>query len=263
VFRFPKDAERKQQWLRKIPQELLADEVTDAMVVCERHFEPRFILREYVHRHPDGTTFTSPRDLPVLDAEAVPTIFPNLPSYLSTPLPAKRKAPDARRAEMTARDDVVLADFLKDDIIPSYNDFFANVHSRSSGMPPGWTIVSGCNVVLFMFIVNLATTMCPSVATSFKVWSDMRVSTYDCSDERDNDLCWLLGDDGRLSKWSQLPNICAHLQNKCVSEPSTDDLVTKMSRLFKQLIRTIKDSGDDRGVLGSLQFLYEQFGLAE
>ena len=41
VFRFPKDECKKQEWLRRIPQELVADDITDSMVVCEKQFEER------------------------------------------------------------------------------------------------------------------------------------------------------------------------------------------------------------------------------
>ena len=43
VFRFPKDAERLRKWLKKIPQaNLKAENITDNMGVCEKHFDPRF-----------------------------------------------------------------------------------------------------------------------------------------------------------------------------------------------------------------------------
>lgn len=96
VFRFPKDEAKKKAWLRRIPQELLSEEITDDMVVCEKHFESRFIVRDYTCQRPDGGSFTCMRDIPVLDPHTVPTLFPNTPSYLSSPLPPKRKAPNER-----------------------------------------------------------------------------------------------------------------------------------------------------------------------
>jgi len=99
VFRFPKDAIKKAEWLRRIPQELLSEDISDDMVVCERHFDSRFVIRNYTYRR----EFTCPRDAPILDVDAVPTIFPNMPSYLSSPLPPKRKTPNSRRAEMAFR----------------------------------------------------------------------------------------------------------------------------------------------------------------
>jgi len=51
VFRFPKDECKKQEWLRRIPQELVADDINDSMVMCEKHFEERFIIREQTFSH--------------------------------------------------------------------------------------------------------------------------------------------------------------------------------------------------------------------
>jgi len=75
------------------------------MGVCERHFDVRFIIRDRVFRRPDGSTFTSPRDALTLSDDAVPTLFPNTPSYLSSVPPPKRRNPDDRREELSERDD--------------------------------------------------------------------------------------------------------------------------------------------------------------
>ena len=69
-----------------------------------------FVIRDLTCYRPDGSSFTCARDVPVLAADALPTLFPDTPSYLSTPLPPKRKAPSDRRAEVTARDDKKLQD---------------------------------------------------------------------------------------------------------------------------------------------------------
>ncbi|KAL3244757.1 hypothetical protein MRX96_018567 [Rhipicephalus microplus] len=61
--------------------------------VCELHFEPRFVIEEFVH-HIDGKGVRIPRDKPMLSENAVPTILPNLPQYLMKKMPkprAKRK----------------------------------------------------------------------------------------------------------------------------------------------------------------------------
>ena len=133
IFRFPKDAVKKAEWLRRIPQELLSEDISDDMVVCERHFDSRFIILNYTYRQPDGSEFTCPRDAPILDPDAVPTIFPNTPSYLSSPLPPKRKAPDSRRAEMAARDDKALDDWLASDAISGFEDFADTVTAQNTG----------------------------------------------------------------------------------------------------------------------------------
>ena len=44
IFRFQKDAVKKAEWLRRNPQELLSEDILDDTVVCERHFDSRFIM---------------------------------------------------------------------------------------------------------------------------------------------------------------------------------------------------------------------------
>ena len=58
MFHFPKDVSRKEQWLCQIPQELLSDDITHNMVVCERRFKSRFVIRDLTCYQPDGSSFT-------------------------------------------------------------------------------------------------------------------------------------------------------------------------------------------------------------
>jgi hypothetical protein len=110
--------------LRKIPQEnLKVGDITDNTGICEKHFDSRFIIRNFSAQRPDGSVITCPRDAPSLDKDAIHTLFPNVPSYLSAVLPPQRKHPDQRRAEGETRDNVFLQEWLDEDIIVSFDDF--------------------------------------------------------------------------------------------------------------------------------------------
>ena len=98
-----------------IPREGLV--VGARTVVCEKHFVTEFIVRFDSATRADGTVICVPRSNPKLTEDAYPSIFPNVPSYLSEIPPVKRKNPDTRRAEMSARDDQVLLDWMCDDKI--------------------------------------------------------------------------------------------------------------------------------------------------
>ncbi|XP_077527025.1 uncharacterized protein LOC144138551 [Haemaphysalis longicornis] len=94
LFSAPKDAELRKQWehnLRRLDRPL-----TVRSSVCERHFEPRFILRDYVHVI-NGAEVRIPRGKPSLAPGAVPTLLPDLPGYLSKkvskPRPTKGRQP--------------------------------------------------------------------------------------------------------------------------------------------------------------------------
>jgi hypothetical protein len=89
VFHFPSDPQMRGKWLRMIPRDNLV--VGDQTVVCEKHFMPDFIIRVDTAKRADGSIVTVPRKTPKLTVDAYPSISPNLPSYLSTELPMKRK----------------------------------------------------------------------------------------------------------------------------------------------------------------------------
>jgi len=104
VFRFPADDVRRQQWINKIPRENL--NVTKNTVICSRHFEQRFTITEDQFSV-NGELVTVRRDRPKLTDDAYPSIFANVPSYLSTHVPQKRKEPADRQREIDGRWSVI------------------------------------------------------------------------------------------------------------------------------------------------------------
>ena len=80
-------------------------------------------------------------------------------------------------------------------------------------------------------------------------------------------MTWLLGESNRLTRWSQLPNICTHLSNTCqtlTAIPTTDEHVNVVKDRFKQLIHVSKndEGNDDNSQLEfRLKYLLKQFEL--
>lgn len=88
IFRAPLEPERLEAWSRNIRR---SDRVLDqGCVVCDRHFDPRFIERTYRTKI-NGEIVEIPRDRPKLTKDAIPTIFPEAPKYHTMSLPTKRK----------------------------------------------------------------------------------------------------------------------------------------------------------------------------
>lgn len=63
--------------------------------MCERHFLPILVIRHFDLTGPDGIKSLLERERPILMSTAVPSIFPNLPKYLTKTI-TKRKAPTVR-----------------------------------------------------------------------------------------------------------------------------------------------------------------------
>ncbi|KAH8018765.1 hypothetical protein HPB51_012084 [Rhipicephalus microplus] len=88
LFRVPADVVKREAWSRLIKR---ADrELNDASAVCDLHFEAHFIERTF------KTTINEEvvefeRDRPQLAKDALPTIFPGAPTYISKRLTKKKK----------------------------------------------------------------------------------------------------------------------------------------------------------------------------
>ena len=70
----------------------------------------------------------------------------------------------------------------------------------------------------------------------------------------------------KLSRWSQLPNVCARVQNTCTSCRPTEktvptDAVIRIQQLLQSLISSLKLNGDGEKKCTVLQFIYEQLAL--
>ena len=79
-------------------------------MVCAKHFVERDIIREDDYRLPDGLLQKVPTKTR-LKLNAVPSIFPNLPNYLSKTVPVPRKSPAERTKVMQDRSDQLLKIF--------------------------------------------------------------------------------------------------------------------------------------------------------
>ena len=139
VFRFPKDPELRAKWIRLIPRQNLL--VHDKTVVCEKHFAQQFIIRFDSVTHTDGYILTVPQKNPKLSPDAYPSIFPNIPSYLTSESSRKRKVPEQRQLEMSARDDEQFQQWLSDDQISSFDAFCEKLDSFVAGVDSQWLVI--------------------------------------------------------------------------------------------------------------------------
>lgn len=98
LFKAPADPARRSLWERNLHR---ADKpLTADCAVCELHFEPHFIVRDYVHQI-NGEEVRLPRGKPTLKPDAVPTILPNAPPYLSKRVTPGRNERKRKASETT------------------------------------------------------------------------------------------------------------------------------------------------------------------
>lgn len=85
LFAAPRDDSLRSKWERNLRR---ADKsLTESSAVCEHHFEAHCILREYVGR---WRGWRIPRGKPSLAPDAISTLLPQCPAYLSVKTPQQR-----------------------------------------------------------------------------------------------------------------------------------------------------------------------------
>ncbi|XP_023217343.1 uncharacterized protein LOC111619757, partial [Centruroides sculpturatus] len=82
-----------ESWEIKIPRK--DRELRYNSNICDVHFEERFIIKTFKH-HINGQLVEIEREKWTLTSDAYPTIFPNLPKYLTRKLPKERNSPSKR-----------------------------------------------------------------------------------------------------------------------------------------------------------------------
>lgn len=93
LFSAPKEEERLRVWRNAIPRKDRILQSTDHL--CERHFEPHLVSKTWEAVYNGNVLCRAPRKAS-LSKDAVPTLFPDCPSYLSKEK-KQRKRPAERR----------------------------------------------------------------------------------------------------------------------------------------------------------------------
>ena len=262
VFRFPDDIERQRQWIRQIPRANLT--VTKYTRICIKHFEERFIRRNY------GV-------VPVLTDDSYPTVFQGdgIPTYISTPLPPARHDPDRRRVMVAERNNIVLKDFLDSDVIGSHSAFMQNMTVRLKtyiGSGGQWAFhCSPGATYLYIFKEEMSDGI-PGVAVCVKVNSDMRVALFVKNIEMPPEtLGWILGDEFILGRWSQCENILSHYSSysrnsEVTADPTVRAQLLKICTMLDSIVDAVgsseDDSDDDAILVKVCVFCAEQLRLA-
>lgn len=100
LFAAPLDDELRKKWEQNLGR--LDKPLTISSAVCERHFEPECILRDYIHVI-NGSEVRLARGKPSLAPSAVPTILPDCASSVRSAIrKPKRKRPATTRVSVSA-----------------------------------------------------------------------------------------------------------------------------------------------------------------
>jgi hypothetical protein len=259
VFKFPDDPGTRAKWIRMVPRKDLV--VTDKTAVCEKHFSPSLVIRVDTVTRADGSVLSVPRKIPKLAADAYPSIFPNVPSYLSEEPTVKRKAPESRRAEMDARDEQFFQNWLSTDKINSFDELCDKMDAFMKDYPEwitSWTAEYIC--VCRIDFMNV-----PRITAAIRIDQSLHVDIFKGELQLDSSsLAWALGTDCVVKCWSELSTQLSYVTGLVSDggELSIADTVACVTRALENLCQRLNlDNNYTDDVSCRLRFLTEQLSL--
>ncbi|KAG8187443.1 hypothetical protein JTE90_009515 [Oedothorax gibbosus] len=156
VFQFPKDENLRKKWEAAIPRSNL--KVINSSKVCELHFHASDIqttVEIYDERRME--TVAMPLDRVRLKKNAVPSIFPNCPAYLSKNLPCREDPQEKRMRLETLQLRTALQQSIRDSEAEdkkqkfhTYTEFQACLDSNTTS--PCWTVLKKEDCIYFLLV---------------------------------------------------------------------------------------------------------------
>lgn len=169
---------------------------------------------------------------PQLKPDAVPTIFPNLPSYLSSVAIPTRTNPDDRRQNVERDHKRKIDEYFNADLVGSYDSFCAN-HPNKISRICDWEskTVSGKT---WLYMCDFGASENIQIVCSVSVDINLQVSVFLKESELTyNDLKWVLEPDMKLRRWSEFENILARYKYQSSCDNNVSDNLEKSLRALE------------------------------
>lgn len=251
VFSFPKDLHKRGQWLRAIHRDNY--EPGSTAVVCIKHFCEQHIVREDTATRSDGSILVVPRKIPKLTEDACPSIFPNLPSYISSEPAPKRKDPEKRRGEMLERDEGEFSKWLEDDVISDFPNFKSRVRDMKLD---GFTVIINDNDVN---LLKIDTTEIPKIVVALKINSHFIIHVSHNNITIPNyKFKWVLGKEMIVDKWSKFDALVSHLNAYTSEIKQTEEKIVHAANILRECSEEMEE---DSSEYLKTKFLEEQVQL--
>ena len=206
TFSFPNEENLRQSWVRAIPRKYWTP--SRSSVVCAKHFVPTDIIRTERVVDKDGNVSQQVLKRPKLMEGATPNTFPNLPIYLSTPAPKSRTNPEARRRKEHERHEEATQAFMNSDLLKNYDDLSLKIDTL---ITQKWKLDRMSNHIR-LYVLDYVNSendrLC--VMCSVIVYDNLLIKVFVGENELSpNELSWVLPQDQKLTRLSQLENILA------------------------------------------------------
>ena len=264
MFRFPKNEELKRKWLSAIPRtDWIAKE---SHRVCSLHFEERDFEIESKDKREQRRQAreTSKLQRLRLTPNAIPHIFPGLPSHYSvrTPQPRSSAASSFSRAEnQNKRTEQDFAKFLAKDFIESLDMLKEKL--KTLVLPDGCCSVIQTNRIIFHCFDYKEES--PKLLVSITILNNLSVAAHAQSVTIKEKHFQHLLDHGHVKSFTALLNIIAHckaLNSSGGSKEQTDfDLECAVLSLQNYCSKCLRNDVHDPSKMELINFFIEQLQL--
>lgn len=210
-FTFPNDLTLRETWLKKIPRSNL--EVTKHTVVCPKHFHDSDVIKADLLPGANGEPdIVIPRKRFKLKNGAIPSVFPNLPVYLSETKPKPRASPSKRRRRYEEAFNHEQEELLQNDKIASFSIFEEKIGNWLKQLR---TVVYYCkkDYHILLYTISMANFSGPTINFCIDVNNSLEIKVWKNQVELQlTDLSWLNIQGGIY--WNQLENLIHYYAGK-------------------------------------------------
>ena len=150
------DKERLQRWISRNPRKDF--KVTSYSRLCSLHFvEEDFITGRTDSNERRSKNLTGNLTRRRLKDTAIPSVFPNAPSYLSTSSTSERSTSASSEKRLKRSAEILeskSADFLSSDNLTSFNDLKQRLNSEDLCIPSGYVIQTGDDLINLLYVIT-------------------------------------------------------------------------------------------------------------
>lgn len=228
TFSLPKSDELRAQWIRKIPTDLSK---LKHPVICIKHFDESQIIRKdcLVYK---GEYKEYPRKIPKLKDDAVPCIFPNVPSYLNVNKPKPKRIGDVEEENMLQAIQESLLEqkrHLEKNTFKSLQDVRDHVQQIISKSKEKMFCLEGDSNIRICFYE--APNVCPNILGCIVVKSDLSFEVYVCNQKLN---CTTFSKFPLVNNVHVLEELIENVE-KFVTSPSRSDILESVIYLLKSI----------------------------
>jgi hypothetical protein len=251
---FPVNPDLRSKWLRNIPRENFTP--TTSSKVCSLHFCSVDFLEFRSDSNNSRAIQKSSLIVRRLQKTAVPSLFSNLPSYLSSPPPIPRSTSATAESRIRRYNDNVtqqVEEFYSDDVINTLDDLVEKF-SSAPNKPSNYTVCRQSDSVCF---ISLDTSSTPSIISCVNIHRTLSYTVHHSSVYLNNqEFSSFMQHWQTIHSFTDFLNLLAHLNSR---ESSIN--IQQVLSLLSQYIEVSKDLSVNQRC--SYEFLSEQISLVE